>query len=332
MGSAYTPAQITKYLQYIALPNTYEAHLNDPESFPKTEEALKDLFRCQITRFPYDNLTCHYSTSQLAEIHPERIYTKVIGCNDTAPTCRGGYCLEVSIFFHHMLRGLGFSVYMTGVRNRQRIDGIPQGEFKGWWVSSAYQVTKGTSAKETRTHIVNIVRLPSGKEYHLDAAFGGDGPLSPLPLVSGQVTQNLGLQEVRLIYDNMPKQMRREQKMWIYQYRNGADRPWNSFYAFAELEWFQDDFEVVNRFTSWDAVQKGSYVVVKFVRSGETEGLPLIEGEGEGANEEVCVVGKIMMVNNLIKLNMGGRTRVIDSYEDDEGRFKALKKWFSISL
>lgn len=189
-------------------------------------------------------------------------------------------------------------------------------------------------AKDTRTHIVNIVRLPNGNEYHLDAAFGGDGPLSPLPLISGHVTQNLGKQQVRLIYDNMPKQTRKEQKVWIYQYRNAAENPWNSFYAFAELEFFQDDFEVMNRFTSWHAVQKRSYVVVKFIRNGETGGLPLLEGEGEGmqGNGEAFVVGKIMMVNNVIKLNMGGRTRVIDSYEDDEGRFKALKRWFSISL
>ncbi|CAG8891795.1 unnamed protein product [Penicillium egyptiacum] len=314
LASAYTPAQLTKYLNYIALPDQYARYINEPETFPKTEEALTYLFRCQITRFPYDNLTCHYSASQLAEIKPDEIYTKVLGCDDTNPSCRGGYCLEVSIFFHHMLRGLGFSVYMTGVRNRDRIDGIPQGEFKGW------------------THIVNIVRLPSGVEYHLDAAFGGDGPTSPLPLISGQIAKNLGSQEVRLVYDNMPKQMRREQKVWIYQYRNAADKPWNSFYSFAELEFFQDDFEVMNRFTSWDAVQKRSLIVVKFIRNGEMAGLPLLEGEVLGKTDDVFVAGKIMMVNNVVKLNMGGRTRIIDSFETEEGRFEALNKWFSIYL
>ncbi|OQE46984.1 hypothetical protein PENCOP_c001G08959 [Penicillium coprophilum] len=314
LASAYTPVQLRKYLSYITLPHQYAPYINSPESFPKTEEALKDLFRCQITRFPYDNLTCHYSATQLAEIQPNKIYTKVMGSDDTAPSCRGGYCLEVSIFFHHVLRGLGFSVYMTGVRNRLRIDGIPQGEFKGW------------------THIVNIVRLPSGAEYHLDAAFGGDGPTSPLPLISGQITKNLGSQEVRLIYDNMPKQTRKEQKVWIYQYRNGADKPWNSFYAFAELEFFQDDFEVINRFTSWEAVEKRSFVVVKFIRNGETAALPLLEGEVSEKTDDVFIAGKLMMANNVIKLNMGGRTRIIDSFETEEGRFEALKKWFSIHL
>ncbi|OQE04270.1 hypothetical protein PENSOL_c001G05273 [Penicillium solitum] len=221
LASAYTPALLTKYLNYIALPDQYAQYINQPEAFPKTEEALKDLFRCQITRFPYDNLTCHYSATQLAEIQPEKIYTKVIGGSESNPrSCRGGYCLEMGIFFHHILHRLGFPVYMTGGRSRDRIDGIPQGEFRGW------------------AHIVNIVRLSSGVQYHLDVAFGGDGPTSPLPLISGQVTKNLGPQELRLIYDNIPKQARKEQNVRIYQYRNAADKPWNSYYSFAELEFF----------------------------------------------------------------------------------------------
>jgi hypothetical protein len=186
----------------------------------------------------------------------------------------------------------------------------------------------------TRTHIINITRLPTGREYHVDAAFGGDGATSPLPLISGQITQNLGTQQVRLVYDNMPKQTRLEQKVWIYQYRNGAEKPWNSFYSFAELEWFRDDFEVVNRFTSWDAVQKGSFVVVRFVRNGEVGGISLLEGEGVGheGDGKVFVVGKVMMVNNVVKINMGGRTRVVETFEGDEGRFGALRKWFGVSL
>ncbi|KAJ5795842.1 uncharacterized protein N7518_004382 [Penicillium psychrosexuale] len=295
LASAYTLAQLTKHLNYIALPDQYAQYINEPESFPKTEEALKDLFRCQITRFPYDNLTCHYSATQQADVNPDKIYTKVIGNDDTPRSCRGGYCLEMGIFFHHILRGLGFSVYMTGGRSRDRTDGIPQGDFRGC------------------PHIVNIVRLPSGAQYHLDAAFGGDGPTSPLPLITGQITKNLGSQELRLVYDNMPKQTRKEQKVWIYQYRNAADKPWNSFYSCAELEFFQDDFE--------------------FIRNGETAGLPLLEGEVlEEKTDDVFVAGKIMMVNNVVKLNMGGRTRIIDSFETEEGRFEALKKWFSIYL
>lgn len=96
---------------------------------PKTEESLRVLFRCQITTFPYENLSVHYSPTHLVNIEPDTLYSKMMGPSNNG---RGGYCLELSIFFHHMLRGLGFYVYMTGVRNRARTDGIPQGEYQGW--------------------------------------------------------------------------------------------------------------------------------------------------------------------------------------------------------
>lgn len=77
----------------------------------------------------------------------------------------------------------------------------------------------------------------------------------------------------------------------------------------------QHDFEVMNRFTSWETVEKHNFVVVKFIRNGETAGLPLLKSEMLENTNDVFVVGKIMMVNGVVKLNMGGRTRVIDSLE-----------------
>jgi arylamine N-acetyltransferase len=133
MASGYSTAQLRKYLKYVSLARDYAQAIHDPISFPQTEEALTYLFKCQITRFPYDNLSVHYSATHIVDIDPGTIYTKLMGANDESPSGRGGYCFECNIFFYHILRGLGFSVYMTGVRNRARIDGIPQGDFKGWY-------------------------------------------------------------------------------------------------------------------------------------------------------------------------------------------------------
>lgn len=77
-------------------------------------------------------------------------------------------------------------------------------------------------------------------------------------------------------------------------------------------------------------MEKRGFVVVKFIRNGETAGLPLLEGEVLENTDDVFVAGRIMMVNNVVKLNIGGRMRVIDSFETQEARFEALKKWFSI--
>jgi hypothetical protein len=181
--------------------------------------------------------------------------------------------------------------------------------------------------------MVNIVQLSSGTQYLVDAAFGGDGPTSPLQLTSGRAVPNLGTQEVRLIYGNMSKQTRLEQKLWTYEYRNGPEKDWNAFYCFGELEFFQDDFEVLNTFTSWEAYEKGNMWVVKFLRGGEIEGLAIEDGElGNETEGAVSVVGKLMFVNDMVKLNLGGKTRVIDSFRSESERLRGLKKWFSIPI
>lgn len=127
--SAYSAPQVAAWLRRISLPPSYAQYIDAPSTIPKTAEALRTLFRCQITTFPYENLSVHYSKTHQVDIQPGVLYTKMLG-----PSCngRGGYCMEISILFHHMLRGLGFHVYMTGVRNRTRTDGVPQGEYQGW--------------------------------------------------------------------------------------------------------------------------------------------------------------------------------------------------------
>jgi len=41
--------------------------------------------------------------------------------------------MENSIFFNHILKGLGFDVYTVGVRIRPRIGGVPAGNYIGWY-------------------------------------------------------------------------------------------------------------------------------------------------------------------------------------------------------
>lgn len=45
---------------------------------------------------------------------------------------QGGHCMKLSMFFHHMLRGLGFHVYLTGICIRARIDGVSKRETQEW--------------------------------------------------------------------------------------------------------------------------------------------------------------------------------------------------------
>jgi arylamine N-acetyltransferase len=124
MASAYTPSQIDHYLAYIQLPSRFHRSSTPP----LTLEYLTALHVHQITAVPFENLTLHYSKSHTVSLDPQILYEKIV----TNARGRGGYCMENSIFFNHMLRGLGFHVYMTGVRVRPRVGGVPAGDYIGW--------------------------------------------------------------------------------------------------------------------------------------------------------------------------------------------------------
>jgi arylamine N-acetyltransferase len=152
----------------------------------------------------------------------------------------------------------------------------------------------------------------------LDVGFGGDGATKPLPLISGHVEQNLGFQEIRLVHDNLPEQLNKSQKFWIYEYRNGKDKEWNSFYCFPELEFLAADFEVMNFYTSTSPAkmnfQPRLVLIIRFLR------------------EEQTIVGKVMMVGAEVKSNMGGKTVLVRTCTTEKERIEALKEHFNMTL
>ena len=216
--------------------------------------------------------------------------------------------MENSILIHHVLLALDFPVYLSAVRIRHRKDGIPHGAYSGW------------------VHIVNIVQLSNGLKYMLDVGFGGDGATAPLPLIPNTPHTNLGTQEVRLIRDWIPTQLHRqdeESKMWIYQYRNDVSQQWNSFFAFQEVEAMENDFRVVNWYTGShpESFQTFTQLVVKFMRQ------PVVAG-----TEEQEIYGKRMLVNNVVKENIGGKTCAVQECRTEADRIQALRKWLGMEF
>ena len=72
---------------------------------------------------------------------------------------------------------------------------------------------------------MNIVTLKGGVQYMVDVGYGGDGPTIPLPLIADTVTPNIGTQELRLLYGNVPGLSDRRKDLWTYQFRNSVDSP-----------------------------------------------------------------------------------------------------------
>ena len=122
MSSAYTSDQISEYLEFIQLPQKWH-----PSAGPAlTLDFLITLHVHQIATIPYENLSLHYSKDKKVVIEPQVLFDKFVRRK------RGGYCMETSIFYNHILRALGFQVYTAGVRIRMRKEGVPFGNYIGW--------------------------------------------------------------------------------------------------------------------------------------------------------------------------------------------------------
>jgi arylamine N-acetyltransferase len=293
MASAYTREQISQFLDYIQLPEKYR-HV------PPSVDLLKTLHTYMLAAVPYENLAIHYNPLHAVNLDPQHLFEKIV----VNKRGRGGYCMENAILYNHILVGLGFDSYTAGVRTRLRLGGIPKGDFPGW------------------VHIVSIVDI-EGAKYHVDIAFGGDCATVPMPLVEGLVHKNIGTQQIRLVRDWAPAQLKRTEqtKLWIYEYRNSEDAEWNSFYAFPELEFMPNDWEVVNTYTSTSPQcwQTGTVIAIKFLRRAREDG-------------EEEIYGKRMLVNELVKENLGGKTSIIYECKTDEDRVAALERYFDIRL
>ncbi|KAL1617421.1 hypothetical protein SLS56_010999 [Neofusicoccum ribis] len=311
MGSLLTSGELERYFNYIGLPQTFRT-----EQKPSPDiELLTALHTHHISTIPYENLSLHYAKDVYISLDAHVLLEKFLANG------RGGYCMEHSIFFNSVLRALGFQVYLTGARPRVRSDGVPVGEYLGWYVSNKQQRHYLT---RSRRHVVNIVTLPDGAKWVTDVGFGGDGMRQPMPLLKHHITQNLGPQEVRFDYasiDNETNTSAERPKVWIYQYRNAPEQPWNSFCCFTETEFIHNDFEVMNFYTSTapDSFQTVTPFVVKFLR----------RDNGDGTLE---ISGKLMLVGGDLKENLGGKTRVVKSCRSESERLNVLKDWFGMSF
>lgn len=82
-----------------------------------------------LSTAPYENLDLHYAARERSiSLDPQHLYQKIV----VDGRGRGGYCMELSLFYNHILRSLGFDVYTAGVKIRTRDQGVPRGDYIGW--------------------------------------------------------------------------------------------------------------------------------------------------------------------------------------------------------
>lgn len=219
---SYSKEQISKYFERLNLPEKdqkYDVAGLSPEDELKYLTLLQ---KHNLAEIPFENLTLHYSAHHSINVHPQALFTKIIGDNNG----RGGYCMENNALFGTLLSSLGFNIYSAGARVNNG------GVLTGW------------------SHMVNIVKI-GAKKYHVDVGFGGNGPVVPMPLDRSEVVkEHIKPAATRLRWDNIPGNTDPDQRLWLYEHRQDEDSEWTLMYVFTELEFLPSDYAVMNYFTS----------------------------------------------------------------------------------
>lgn len=157
MYTTPTELQIKEYLKRIGFrgkPNT---------SFT----TLKKLVENHIFTFPYEIIDVHSSKfdssqRQRTNLSFNALFKKLVLQH------RGGHCAELNVFLQTMLHALGFEVTPILAESLYHTEEIPVGQ--------------------RPKHLAAIVTIENQK-YVVDAAFGGLGMLSPIPLQEGEYHQ-----------------------------------------------------------------------------------------------------------------------------------------------
>ncbi|KAJ5884459.1 hypothetical protein N7504_012031 [Penicillium tannophilum] len=298
MGSppTYTEAQLEAYLRRIGYPNANDTVLKELREKVKTDglATLSDLMRRHLCAIPWGNSGLHYSQHHTISLHPETLFEKIVERR------LDGYCMENSGVFFIVLRSLGFHVYATGGRvSRAAATGVDDGRYMSYG------------------HMILIV-VVDGEKYMVDVGFGNNCATAPLPLREGATATHIGASEMRLIRDSLIEFIDKEQKVWIYQTRYNPTSVWVPNICFSDVEFLPQDFAMINfsvsqKRTSWFGQ---IFVCMRMIMDPS----------------EKQIVGQYVMSGKEVKKRVHGQTEILQILHNEEGRVKALAKYFDMSL
>jgi arylamine N-acetyltransferase len=165
--------------------------------------------------------------------------------------------------------------------------------------------------------MANVVTI-NDKRYFVDVGYGADGPLSPLPLVSGEIQKGLPGRQVMLEYKSLPQHTDRNQRVWVYSHCK-APGVWEEIYHFPDVEFFALDFDVLNHYTMAQGLFSRIVVVQRFIFSTE-------------ADRQEDIVGSILLLRDTLKEQSGLMESVIKVLQSEEERLAVLENYFNIVL
>jgi arylamine N-acetyltransferase len=285
----FSKDQVSRYFARLGIPED-KRQFNVADL--KDDDALGYLALLQkhhLAEIPFENLTLHYSTHRQISIHPEELFKKIIADNNG----RGGYCMENNCLFGTLLLTLGFTIYSVGARV------YLGGSWTGW------------------SHMANLITIGDTK-YHVDVAFGSDGPVVPMPLDrSGTIQPHISPAAARLQWRNIPGNNDPNQRLWVYEHRRDEDSEWDIKYCYTELEFQPGDYSIMNYYTSTSHK-------IFFTRDIIID-KKLLDKDAEYA-------GSLILNNNTIKRRIHGVKEWEMKFETETERLDAIEEHFGIKF
>jgi arylamine N-acetyltransferase len=165
--------------------------------------------------------------------------------------------------------------------------------------------------------MVNLVTIDH-KTYLVDVAYGSNTPCRPIPLVPDVEVDGVYPARAKLEYKSLPNHTDPKQRVWVYSTRADKDAAWKEEYSFVEIEFFPDDFEVMNLSTM---TVPQSFFVQEVVATKILLNPQTAEPQG------VLILHK-----DYIKRRIRERTELIETFDTEEQRIAALNNYFLIEL
>ncbi|KAI5808082.1 hypothetical protein DFH27DRAFT_638588 [Peziza echinospora] len=345
-----TPPQLLSYLKHINYPSSHSPRFALSSLPPPSYELLCQLMWLHLGAVPWENLTMHYGDGEV-DLGVGKMWGKVVGRGREVGVGGykgkdgegegdgdggeedvlvrrarerggwGGYCMQTNGLFMAALRAVGFTdVWGTGARISKTTvtSGADRsGTFDGW------------------SHMCLLVPI-DGQTYFCDVGFGANNPVVPLPLIPDIVTPGLAPHSYRLLHKPIRECRNQNLKYWVLQIQNtfggekedgeGVDGEWLDAYMFSpETEFLEDDYNVLSWTVSHRDGSLFTDVVLCVKATLETE---LVDGEEvvKGVN------GRLIMIGNSVKQRVNGKVKLLERFETEEDRVRALEKYFGIVL
>jgi arylamine N-acetyltransferase len=175
---------------------------------------------------------------------------------------------------------------------------------------------KGTySHKKCRVHLNTIVTI-GDLDYVVDTGHGPSGFPCPVPLIDGDIAEDIRGRQRRMLYDRIPGSTNARQKWWRMQIRYSDLDPWLDVWAFTETEWQVMDFQLLRLGYS----KLGTGWVEPTVCCFRT----MYDGD--------TPIGFMLLVEDQIMRGYKGKLEVLEKFYSEWDRISSLEKEFGIVL